>query len=502
MARTNWLSVDMDGLRKLLERKGKEFAIFELVQNAWDEDITQVEVSFPAPQRGSTTLSVVDDSPQGFRDLGDSYTLYAESYKKRDPQKRGAFNAGEKFVLALCSHAQITSTTGRVLFDDKGRHQSRVRREVGTEFSGVVRITHDEWAQVCEQVKFLIPPVKTIFNGVDIPSRKLLHKFTTPLQSVISDEEGTLRKTVRRAEVRVYDCLPGQTARLYEMGIPVVETEDKWDVDIQQKVPLNMERDNVTPAFLKAVRTAVLNEMSQALTSEDSTATWVREAVGSKDATPEAVSKVMDLRFGQKRVTYDASDYEANNIAVSRGYTLVMAGSLSGEEWKNVKRFAASLPAGQVTPSPKPYSPDGEPLTLIPANKYNQGMRVFVYFAKEVGHALLGRSISVSLVNDMTWGVAATFGPSAHLTVNVGTLGYSWFGKPETSVEFYPLMQQWLYLLLHEFAHYKVQHHLTDAFQDEIAELGGKLVRITMEQPNRFNPFHGTVMTSIANQYS
>jgi hypothetical protein len=34
--------VDKKGLAKLLERKGKSFAIVELIQNAWDEDTTTV----------------------------------------------------------------------------------------------------------------------------------------------------------------------------------------------------------------------------------------------------------------------------------------------------------------------------------------------------------------------------------------------------------------------------------------------------------------------------
>jgi hypothetical protein len=33
----NWFEVDRQGLARLLERKGKEFVLYELVQNAWDE---------------------------------------------------------------------------------------------------------------------------------------------------------------------------------------------------------------------------------------------------------------------------------------------------------------------------------------------------------------------------------------------------------------------------------------------------------------------------------
>jgi hypothetical protein len=103
--RRDWVDVDMDGLRKILERRGKELAVYELVQNAWDENVTKVEVTITRPENGRSELVVTDDSPEGFRDLTDSYTMFAESYKKADPDKRGAFNLGEKYVLALCDEA-------------------------------------------------------------------------------------------------------------------------------------------------------------------------------------------------------------------------------------------------------------------------------------------------------------------------------------------------------------------------------------------------------------
>ena len=43
--RTNWVVVDLDGLSDTLDRRGKEFAIYELVQNAWDEKITRVDIN-------------------------------------------------------------------------------------------------------------------------------------------------------------------------------------------------------------------------------------------------------------------------------------------------------------------------------------------------------------------------------------------------------------------------------------------------------------------------
>src|SRR5260370_42590809 len=63
------------GLRKTLARKGKAFAIFELVQNAYDEDATEVSVTLTQPQDGRSMLTCVDDASKGYRDLSTAHTM-------------------------------------------------------------------------------------------------------------------------------------------------------------------------------------------------------------------------------------------------------------------------------------------------------------------------------------------------------------------------------------------------------------------------------------------
>ena len=73
--------VDKKGLEKILERRGKSFAVLELVQNAFDENVTSVEVTIRPTEgsRGYHDIVVEDDSPEGFADLSHAYTLFAES---------------------------------------------------------------------------------------------------------------------------------------------------------------------------------------------------------------------------------------------------------------------------------------------------------------------------------------------------------------------------------------------------------------------------------------
>jgi hypothetical protein len=51
--------------------------------------------------------------PGRVRDLSHAFTLFAESVKKGDAEKRGRFNLGEKLVLALCDEATSRARRAR-----------------------------------------------------------------------------------------------------------------------------------------------------------------------------------------------------------------------------------------------------------------------------------------------------------------------------------------------------------------------------------------------------
>jgi hypothetical protein len=299
-----WFVVSKEGLRKTLERKGKEFAIYELLQNAFDEASTKVTLTLAPPKNGKSILSCMDDAPLGYTNLSDAHTMFAESKKKTDHQKRGRFNVGEKYVLALCDNATITSTTGRVIFHEDGtRTHDSVKTKVGTEFRGELSLTLEEFGAMSAAVKRVIAPVPTFFNGDPVPTRPILHEFRTTLPTEIADDSGISRSSKRKAAVRLYKPLPHEEPTLYEMGMPVVEIDCAYHVDVQQKVPLNIERDNVTPAYLKALYTVVVNERVNELSEAEVTRPWVSTALANaKSITKEAATEIVKKRFGENAV--------------------------------------------------------------------------------------------------------------------------------------------------------------------------------------------------------
>lgn len=482
-----WFEVDKKGLSKLLERKGLAFVLFELIQNAWDERCSQVDVTLERIEGSKFVRLVVEDNhPAGFADLSHAFTLFAESSKKGDPEKRGRFDLGEKLVLALCREAEIASTTGTVRFDEAGRQMLRKKRDAGSCFTGVLRMTEAQRIACDAAVLQLLPPpgVTTTYNGTPLVARAPVTTVAVTLPTEISDDEGVLRRTQRKTTVEVHEPLPGERATLYEMGLPVVETGDRWHLSIQQKVPLNLERDNVSPAYMARVRAAVLEHMSATLTTEEVNATWVRDAMNTHgdDLSDATVSRVVALRFGDKAVSFDPTDPEANSLAVSQGYRVVHGGNLSKQEWEAVRRAGALLPAGRVTPSPKPYSdsPDARPQQMLDRDKWTPQIEDTVAFIARLSEALLATPVSVEVTSDITWPFLAAYG-RGQMVLNLGRLGHKWFdraaiGQPERINA----------LILHELAHHFSGNHLSSEYHDALCALGAKMTRIALGHPSLF----------------
>lgn len=481
----DWFTVDKEGLAKLMARKGgKAFVFFELLQNAWDTDATRVDIHTEVIKgRPLVRVTVKDDDPEGFANLTHAYTLFAESAKKDDPEKRGRFNLGEKLVLSLCEEAEIRTTKGMVRFDKDGRsssNQAASRLEKGSVFTALVRMTRAEYDEAVRALGTAIQPhdKDTYFNDEPFATRKQVVSFPLPLKTEIADSEGQLRPTIRSALVALHEVRENEVPTLYEMGIPIVELTggEPWHINIHQKVPLNVDRDNVTPAYLRDLRTAVLNHTHQYLADSDSASqTWVREAMADAKVDKAAVQKVIKERFGEKVVSADPSDPEGTKIAAHEGFTVVPGGALSKAEWENVRRDKAILPAGKVTPSrPQATAEHFEKLETL-----TLGMKSFELFAKALAAVLLGKEVElgVSFVKtDATF--LAKFQADARkpvLQMNVEHLKEAWF---ENGVN-----EEQLDLMLHEFGHFYSGDHLSKAYNDALSSLGARLAFCVLNSP-------------------
>ncbi len=480
-----WFDVDKTGLGKQAEQHGKGRLVGELVQNALDEaGVTQIGVTLTlVPGRPLADLTVEDDSPEGFRDLAHAYTLFAESYKRTNPEQRGQYNFGEKLVLAVCEQASISTTKGTVIFTDRGREEKpRQKREKGSVFQGRIKMTREEYPEVCDYLRSLLLPdnVVVTFNGDRLLPRMPIHIFEASLETPVADEGGVMRLRVRKTQVGIYEALSGEVPSLYEISLPIVETGDRWHVSIGQKVPLNRDRDNVKPAFLQAVRVAVLNAAYDLLTTdEEATAPWCKLAGSDPRCSDQAIKYLVRLRFGDKVAAPDPSDIEAMKAFQAQGGTNVVG--LSKGEWANVKRSGAVLPAGQICPTAKPYSadPDAKLVDLVPEEKWTEAIKNIAAYARFLAEELMGVKIVVSVVRT-TNNFAACFG-SGRLDFNLFRLGHKWFDEGVT--------EEVDRLLIHEFGHQYSGDHLSEEYHEALCRLGAKLKQLALEKPDAIRGF-------------
>tara|TARA_R100001460_G_scaffold2771_5_gene8742 strand:+ start:788 stop:2200 length:1413 start_codon:yes stop_codon:yes gene_type:complete len=465
MQKNNWFEIDKKGLQQVQSEKDKFFIIKELVSNSFDEDITLCKLDIGKTTSYQSYIDCLDNSKDGFKNLKDSYTMFAPSYKKGIVEKRGRFNVGEKFALAMFDLANIKSTTGSVIFaKDGSRNKTKVKTEIGTIFSGELKLTYEEIADLTDKAKMIIPPmgVEYLVNG-DLVSRPETYKsFTENLPTVVSDDEGNLVRSSRNTNIELFKT---DKHFIYEMGIPVVETDIGFSINVDQKIPLNKDRDNVSPSYLKKLKTYVLNHTSSELTEEQSKSSWVTEAL--EDADVDAVKDVVESRYGEDAVVFDMSDTEANKKAFADDVNVITGGSFNSKVWDNIKRAREehqdfARPSGSVGKYASPTLTGG----ATEISEYTDGMKEVIDYAKELHLYLFNSSCSVSIHNGN--GALATYG-RGNLQFSYKMLGKKWFDLANNK-------QKILELIIHEFGHWYSGDHLSERYYDGLCEIGAKLV--------------------------
>ena len=472
---TPWLEVDIKGLAQILTNKGIARVVLEPISNALDTDATHIEVWF-TQERGRATLTVVDDDPDGFADLREAYTLFAPSRRRDDPTKRGRFGLGEKELIAICAQGgaiSITSTTGTVHFTQSGRKKDATSRTSGTALQAEFRCNQDQAAEFRRLVRTLIvPPTVTLEFHVEpdtterIAPRPPAHTAKISLPTVVVDADGNLTMATRRTTVDFYEPNPGERATIYELGVPVVEHDGRWDLDVQQKVPLNTSRDNVPTSYLRRLRELMLNEAHEDLGAKDMKRPWVADALAK--ASDEALKDYVEKVHGANAVIYDPSSPESNKRAVDEGRPLVYGRSFNADTWKRIREADILQPAGKAIPVGVPTSVEGEP----PVDRAEWTTAMFAladYVGILAGHAL---GIDVKVEYHPAFGTA----PAGHylawyggrtVTFNLGRLGRKW---PEKATQ-----QEVDELLIHELAHETATDHLTDRYLDAVCRIGARL---------------------------
>lgn len=460
--KNSWFEVDRDGLRELQEGKPKSYILRELIQNAWDENITTCEV-FISWEKGLASISVTDDSPEGFRDLSHAYTLFSNTYKRAEPEKRGRFNLGEKQILSICEEAYVSTTKGTISFTKDGRKESKSCRGAGSLIQVNVKMTREEFDELFEVINTYLPPadIKFTLNYETLHYKTPDRTFEAILPTEF-EENGIFHKTRRKTIIDVHKT---RHPYLYEMGIPVTPINSKYSINVQQKIPLSVDRDTVPVSYLKVLYAEVLNNTFEDLKPDEASEVWVREATSSNKISNEAVKTVIHNKYGDKVVVANPRDRNSIDEAISQGFRVIHGRELSKDEWKNVRDAEAVQSSSDLFPTTVTGATPVEPTV---------DMLKYAEFAKKLAKRVFDIDIEVNFVKGE--GVTAQYG-NRTLTLNLRNVPKEFFDSISMAL---------LDLTIHELAHEK-GNHTQYTYHQACTRLGAELTIIALKDPGFFN---------------
>jgi len=466
------LEVDLKGLAEIYGDKPKTFIINELTQNAWDENIKECKIDITSNyQNGMTAVRVEDDSPEGFKQFEHVWTMFAHTSKRDNAEQRGRFNIGEKLVIALCvttgGWVEIKTTKGKVTFDANGRHENyAIKTNRGSVITAVFKATTQEVLDIVHHTAHLLVPanIRYIVNGKQIKPRPIVKTFKATLLTDIMVGD-VLKVQKRETSINLVDG--GAQSFIYEMGIPIMETDCPWHIDVQQKVQLNLDRDNILPSYVQDLYAEVLNATHKDINEDQASMLWVRTAMKDDRCKPETVKAIMEKRFGPKFCIANPHDVHSMEKAISSGYIPVYGREMSREEWNRAKAVM-DIPTSSGLFGEKGYA---DAKHVEPNNRMNEVKRLVEKIAKRI----LGINVNVKFVTaDAT--TLADYARDTHtLRFNVGRLPRNFFDTP-VSVRV-------LDLCIHEIGHEK--ESMTE-YHELLTRLGAELVIMALNEPQFF----------------
>lgn len=460
----SWFEASRKGLAELQADKPKHYILRELIQNCWDEKSSICEV-FLDWEAGYTTATVRDDNPEGFKDLRDAYVLFKKTEKRKDPTRRGIFTMGDKQAFSRCIWAEVRTTKGTVRFDAKGRRQRSLKTDAGTIVIVKFKCTKEEHEEIAVILRSYLPPSSVQFsvNGTQILAPKPKVEFLAPLTTVLEGDAG-LRKTVRQTQVEVFESAD---PHLYEMGLPVTKIDCKYSVNIQQRVPLSVDRDTVPESYLKDLYAEVLNHTAHMLKAEEVSSPWVHMASEDDRVEKQTLDVVRQERWGDKVAIFDPTNLLANDDALSKGYRLIYGSELSKAEWGNFKEHDILHSTTQLFGK--------EPGRVDTPVEETDAMKKFRLGVQRISELVYGFKATCTFVN-MPAGLqypAAEYG-CREITFNCRKLGMRWF-------ENFPKVEH-LDLVIHELGHQK-GHHMESAYHKALTKIAGQLAMKLREDP-------------------
>ena len=342
------------GMRQIHAGRPPWMLMKELVQNIWDEapETTICRVDIRPADTGEHLLGVrVEDDGPGFADIADAWTLMKNTPNHENPSKRSRFsNLGEKGLVSMAVEAVIETAGHTVHFPRiGGRIAPSNNRQRGTVITALMHWPMIQPEELLSLMKKFRPNGCSLeINGKTVPEREPKLVITASLDTVIyNSDTGTVGTMPRWTEIHLLPRTDEETW-LYEMGIPIQKTQYHWDIDVQQKIPMQPNQDTVLESYLADIYAELLNATHTKTETNQFSEQWVKTAMKSPRVDSAAVKSVVKGRYGNQVLLESPRDKESNLRAVKEGYRLVDPSTLSPKEKERFQKDAGLKTASAI----------------------------------------------------------------------------------------------------------------------------------------------------------
>ena len=338
LAEGEWLAVSTEGFSEQQHGRPLEHLVKELVQNAMDSvggsGRIDLDIRPLGPRRA--TVRCADDGP-GAEDLKRLNIVFVTG-KKDGVTQRGRMGRGFKEMLSIAACAWVRSRDQELVFTVGDGGARRVVHRQGLDwhngFEVVMEIEHDEAEENFAGYfqSFLVPAgVALTVNGTPVPARPV-HREVEARLTTERFAKGRWEKPTLATRVRLVAVREGEQPLIHEMGIPVCEVEwsEPYHCDVQQRVPMNPNRDAVMSGYPARLHRACLPALLPEMTTERALAAWVGEAAQSAGDAMQKAVVVKAFGEGVVRAVPATGRFDHNADAEELGSTVVHSAHMTG----------------------------------------------------------------------------------------------------------------------------------------------------------------------------
>lgn len=471
----NWFEIDNLGWKRMNVGRPPEELVKELIQNILDETFEVANINYYY-KNDKFFIEVEDDIKSGIKDSSLITTVFMTG-KEDSYLKRGRKGRGLKEFLSVCESAIVETVGNTVEFCVDGtRKEYKNNRDCGTKISCVIK--EDGWTikavnKITNFIKKIIINKGTIYiNGKKLQQKNILYNITKCYLETQIIVDGKQIESDRYTDINIY-AINGKKGWLYEMGIPVVETDIPYDIDIQQRIPLNDNRNEVGVKYINNLKLRLVQGLLPYLSKNDLIG-WATEAINcSYEFTYEQEKSII------KKVIGDFENFEkiaiksnrkTDDSAKQRGYTIIDTDSMHvGLRHMALDVFKSSDSLIQEIES------KCEPIIVEP----NENENDFIKKHKNLVEKAIGLKIEINIVEK-----------PEDLISNKKTLAF--YNKGDPSVLSYnrlaiskaifsnPYGIKALEILFHELGH-EISHYHEFDFIDAVTNYAAKITTYLMK---------------------